>query len=280
VKKPIVLAMILVAAVFSYVAWSNYVDSSDAPRVAEGWRYFVIAKDIELIDNVVVGQSGEIFVSSEVKGSGGVVLQLTDGNPLVLLGHLSRPDGLAIGPGVLFITEEVGNGRVIQLNLDDRSHRIVTALDRPEGIEWMPNGTLVVAEDRQDGRIVRVTENGEVQPVFQHLNRPEGLTIDSDGSIVVAETGSGRILRITDGSLKVIVGGLNSPDQVFRAPDGAIWISEDATPGRLLRYRDGELEEVASGLSAPQGIAYDAANDRYLVAEQGRSRLLAFAREP
>jgi sugar lactone lactonase YvrE len=280
-KQLVLLAVMLALALSSVGTRADYLADylGAAPRAGDGWSYSVIADGLDSVDNVAVGQAGEIYVSSEVGAAKGAVLQLTDGAPLVLLDDVTRPDGLALGPGVLFVTEETDNGRVLEVRLDDRSHRVVTVLDYPEGIERMANGSLVVAEDLRPGRVVRVAANGEIETLRPDLDRPEGVSIDRDNAIVVAETGSGRVLRIADGALTVIVEGLNEPDQVFCAPDGAIWISEDARPGRLLRYRDGTLEEVASGLLAPQGITYDAAHDRYLVAEQGRGRLLAFVRK-
>jgi sugar lactone lactonase YvrE len=70
------------------------------------------------------------------------------------------------------------------------------------------------------------------------------------------------------------VTGLDHPDQVEVAPDGSVWVTEDATPGRLLRYADGELTVIAQGLWAPQGIAFR--EGEILVAEQGRNRILRF----
>jgi sugar lactone lactonase YvrE len=266
------LLAVFVALTGGLVAWWS--QESD-PRAGPGWHHEVVETGLRQVDNVVVLDTGEIIVSLEESEGQGAIVALSKGSRRVLLDGLSRADGLALGDGGLFIAEEVRDGRIIRLDLEDLSHQVLAILNRPEGIEWQPDGSLLVAEDRADGRILQITGSGDVLPVHEGLERPEGLTIAPDGGIIVAETGTGRVLRIRDGSAEAILTGLDNPDQVFLAPDGALWITEDATPGRLLRYRDGQLETVLDGLAAPQGIAYDPVGDRFLVAEQGRNRLLA-----
>jgi glucose/arabinose dehydrogenase len=56
----------------------------------------------------------------------------------------------------------------------------------------------------------------------------------------------------------VLVDDLDEPDQVEIAPDGALWITEDVSDGRLLRLKDGALEVVLSGLRNPRGMAFGA----------------------
>ena len=91
------------------------------------------------------------------------------------------------------------------------------------------------------------------------------------------ETRTGRIITITGDEVKTVVGGLDHPDQIEFAPDGALWISEDAKPGRLLRYSSGHLELIMAGLMAPQGIAFGRNGEVY-VAEQKRNRILVLRR--
>ncbi|MDX1422906.1 MAG: hypothetical protein R3322_07190, partial [Kiloniellales bacterium] len=122
-KQLVLLAVMLALALSSVGTRADYLADylGAAPRAGDGWSYSVIADGLDSVDNVAVGQAGEIYVSSEVGAAKGAVLQLTDGAPLVLLDDVTRPDGLALGPGVLFVTEETDNGRVLELRLDDRS---------------------------------------------------------------------------------------------------------------------------------------------------------------
>ncbi len=242
-----------------------------------GWTYKVLAENLYGVDNVVVGSQGELFASFETPEHGHVArIQGSDVEDIAV--ELHRPDGLAIQDPYLFITEEVDNGSVTRIDLRDLSTTILTRLRGPEGIEVLPNGSLLVAEDH-GGRIVLVSQNGQTEILAKGFRQPEGLAVATDGTIYLAETKTGRVLAVSHGQLFSFIEGLDHPDQVEIAPDGALWITEDAKPGRLLRYFNGRTETVMSGLMAPQGIAFGANGDVY-VAEQGRNRILAVNKLP
>lgn len=144
----------------------------------------------------------------------------------------------------------------------------------------LPDGDLVISEDSINGRLLRVPRGGPnpVQIIIGGLSRPEGLVAQPNGAIVFAETATGRVLSYKDGKIHVLVQDLDKPDQVERAPDGALWITEDARSARLLRLKDGKLDTILSGLLFPQGMAFGADGTIWL-AEQGRQRILAVHRK-
>ena len=155
---------------------------------------------------------------------------------------------------------------------------VVVTLDNPEGIEFLPDGRLAITEDIDPGRLLGVSLSGEVEVLLTNLSRPEGLAVSAEGAIYFVEEGAGTLSVFKDGRTRVVVGGMNNPDQITFAPDGALWISEDARPGRLLRHHAGSLETIAEDLHAPQGIAFGAAGEVY-VSEQGRDRILVLRRK-
>lgn len=251
-------------------------ETAAAPvTAAKGWRFRVRHENLPAVDNLAVAHDGSLYATRELARGEGEVVRLTERGTSVLLGGLNRPDGLFLqGRRWLYVTEEVPEGRVIELDLTTGKQREVVRLNNPEGIVALANGELLVAEDRVNGRIVRVLRNGVVEVVTSGLNRPEGLAVMRDGTLVYAETATGRVIAWREGEMKVLVEDLDEPDQVRIAPDGALWITEDAEPGRLLRFKNGSVETVLSGLLAPQGIAFTARGE-ILVAEQRRGRILA-----
>ncbi len=247
------------------------------PRPAAGWSLEVFESGLPRVDNIAVGAAGELYVSLEVKREGSV-LRLSGGERRVLAAGLDRPDGLALGTGVLYVTEEVDDGRVIEIDLGDLSQTVVATLDQPEGIDLLPDGRLAVTEDIKPGRLLGVSLTGEIEVLLTGLLFPEGLAVSPEGAIYFAEEGAGTVSMFQDGRTRVVVGGLNRPDQIALAPDGALWISEDAKPGRLLRHHAGSLETIVEDLQAPQGIAFGPLGEVY-VSEQGRDRILVLRRQ-
>lgn len=245
------------------------------PTASAGWAYQVFMRNLYKVDNILIGEQGEIYATIESQSQGRIV-RLSNGERFTVAAGLHRPDGLAMRWPYLYVTEEVDQGRVIQIDLRDFSRNVLANLDSPEGIDVLPDGGLIVAEDR-GGRIVTLARNGKIEVLVRGLRRPEGLAISPSGTVYIAETKTGRILAMTDEGLETVLAGLTNPDQVEVASDSALWITEDAKPGRLLRYFAGRLEVVMSGLMAPQGIAFGRNGDVY-VAEQGRNRILVLSR--
>ncbi|BAU47318.1 hypothetical protein SVA_0739 [Sulfurifustis variabilis] len=263
-------AALIVAAVCSAGA------AGADPRMAPGWTCAIVAEGLPAVDNLAFAADGALYATLEL-ARGGRLVRLDAGRPRTVLGELDRPDGLHIRDDRAYVTEEVMNGRVLEVELATGRTRTLARLRAPEGIAVLPDGDVLVTEDRMDGRLLRVRRRGTVETVLASLARPEGIAAGGDGTVYVAETATGRILRYRNGERSVTFEGLTQPDQVALAPDGALWITEDASPGRLLRLIDERLETIAMGLTFPQGIAL-ALDGRVMVAEQGRARVLAIAR--
>lgn len=247
------------------------------PRPAAGWSLEVFETDLPRVDNIAVGPAGELYLSLELRREGSVI-RLSSGQRRVLADGLDRPDGLALGAGVLYVTEEVDDGRVIEIDLSDLSQTVIATLKQPEGIDFLPDGHLAVTEDIVPGRLLRISLSGDIEVLLTGLVLAEGLAVSPEGAIYFAEEGAGTVSMFKDGRTRVVVGGLNKPDQIALAPDGALWISEDARPGRLLRHHAGSLETIAEDLQSPQGIAFGPQGEVY-VSEQGRDRILVLRRQ-
>jgi sugar lactone lactonase YvrE len=269
----------LLAAGLMLIAGTAAADPASLTVVpAKGWRFAVYAQDLPSIENVALSQDGSVYATLEVKDGNGQVVRLKNGKRETVVAGLTNPDGLMVKGKTLYVTEETGEGRVIEVNTVTGEQRVLARLHNPEGIDFLPGGDLVLSEDSVNGRLVRLSKDGQIETILGGLNRPEGLSIARDGTIYFAETGTGRVLAFKDGNLRNIVVDLDEPDQVKLAPDGALWIAEDSPRGRLMRLKDGGLYVILSGLNSPQGMQF-MPNGTVLLAEQGRGRILVITRD-
>jgi len=246
---------------------------------ASGWHFQVYAENLPEVDNLVVAPDGSIYATLE-KGRGkGRLIRIRQGKAETILDGLNRPDGLVFRGQRLIVTEEVGSGRVLEVDPANGQSRVLAELSKPEGIAVLPGGDLLIAEDNVQGRILRLRRNGKIETVLAGLNRPEGIALAKDGTLYIAETGTGRVLAYRDGQLRSVVNDLDEPDQIAIGPNGGLWVTEDMKRGRLLRVKNGSLFVVLSGLHSPQGMAW-LPNGHLLVAEQGRGRILLVIQDP
>lgn len=265
----------MIAALVSASATSGEADSPEPVVAVAGWKYRVAAEYLPGIDNLVMAPDGSLYATQELPHGAGKVIRLRRGAVTLVASGFSRPDGLLLRGKLLFIMEEIPEGRVLEFDLASKKQRVLATLHNPEGIDTLPDGDLVVSEDSINGRLLRVRRDGAkpVEVILGGLNRPEGLVARPDGAVIFAETATGRVLSYKSGEVNVMVDDLDEPDQVEIAPDGSLWITEDTRDGRLLRLKDGALETVLSGLRSPQGMAFGSDGSVWL-AERGRQRLL------
>ncbi len=251
---------------------------ASTPEIAAQWEYEVFATDLPSVDNLALAPDGSLYASLELPDGEGQIIHIRNDERTVILGDLYRPDGLILVSGFLFLTEEVEDGRVMSVNLEDQSSILITTLQKPEGIGMLSDGRLVITEDLEgEGRVVMVTLNGQVSTIARDLDKPEGLFIGGGENIYLAESGAGRVLTLTGEHSRTVVDGLQHPDQISFADDGALWITEDRADGRLMRFAGGELESILEGISNPQGLVFG--DDGWLyVAEQGRDRIIRLRR--
>ncbi len=273
-------ARILCIAAIPVLAAASYLLGADRPRPAEQWGYEVFVDNVERVDNVVVAEDGSLYVSLERDNGRGQIAHIRNRRLDVIMTRLHRPDGLLLSWPFLYVTEEIKDGRILRLNLKTHAHRVLTRLDKAEGIQRNVHGDLVIAEDRKsDGRVVLLSNDGTVKPIATGLKGPEGLAIGNDDRIYVAETHTGRILEVTSEASTVLIDGLSKPDQIAFAPDGTLWITEDREKGRVLRFVNGNLQTILNNVDKPQGIAFGQ-NGSVYIAEQGRNRILRLQHTP
>jgi len=267
----------LIGLGFTSFSYAGLFDWGTPIAPAPGWQYRVYAEDLPRVDNIDWDRHGNLYATLERSKGRGKLVRIGTPSHKVILDKLNRPDGLVVVGDKLYVTEEVMQGRIIELDIETGKTRTLARLDMTEGIEPLPGGGLVLAQDMGRGALVHLNLNGKLTPLYPGLVRPEGLAVDRQGRIYIAETGTGRVLRLFKGKLSVVVAGLNEPDQLLLQSDGSLWISEDSKDGRLLKLKEGKLEVIMEHLKSPQGMAFTS-EGILLLAEQGRDRILAIER--
>lgn len=146
------------------------------------------------------------------------------------------------------------------------------SLFSPYGLALEASGALYVST-AGDHRIRRVSSTGTITTVAgsgtagfsgdggpaiaAKLNKPTGLAVDNRGSIFFSDSNNNRIRRIDSAGLIATVAG-----------DGRSTFAGDGGPA------------VSAGLQLPQSLAYDATEDRLLVADTGNNRIRTIALVP
>ncbi len=221
---------------------------------------------------------------SQNVGSGQIVTVAGTGEARLTgqAGHASRfpiasPFGVEVGPNDSLLITEVGNHRVLQLNLQTRHIKAVAGcgeiglsgtgnsakvgvateakLNEPYEVRWDRRGSLVFVEmkgavvrrvDLKTGRIQTIAGTGEPgfagdggPAIKAKFRRPHSIALDEQGHIYVADIGNHRVRRIDQVTEQITtVLGTGQP----RLPeDGALAAGQPIKGPRALCYADGQL---------------------------------------
>lgn len=174
------------------------------------------------------------------------------------------------------------------------TYRLVAeGLGFTEGPLWTATGSLLVVS-RSRGQVVKIdVDGGAHRIVASPGGTPTGLAEDIRGDIFIAQGGSpdrqiSPSIQRYDGVAvhPSAIDGLNAPNDLAFAPDGALWFTDPsgpamdgvAKPGRLWRMSGGSgaAECMAEDLLFPNGLAFLPDGD-LLVAETFASRVIRYA---
>ncbi|AGZ35427.1 MAG: hypothetical protein ACOKSU_21115 [Pseudomonas sp.] len=261
----------LLAATLGFFAWQSFYPV----QAAKGWDVEVLHRQVDKAASLLPQADGSLLVSRELDDGKGSILKITaQGDRVVLVDHLSKPDGMVAAQGGWVFSQEGGRAPV-SLARDGQ----VTALFEGDSVQglWNDGDTLYAIEDRKgNGRLLRYDwHSGQLDVLRSGLTETEGLTRCSDGRLLYTEKATGKVRAVSDdGQDPVVVEGLRNPTFLFCDQRG-LWISEDNTHrARLLRIdAQGDQHTVLSYLKAPQAIVPDGKGG-YLLAEGGRDRVL------
>ncbi|MFV3406617.1 MULTISPECIES: NHL repeat-containing protein [Pseudomonas] len=271
VKLALASAAGVLASALGFFAWQTFYPV----QAADGWQVSVLHDSLAKAASLLPQADGSLLVSRELSAGLGSIVRITpEGDRVVLIDGLSKPDGMVAVDGGWAFSQEVNqapvsvsrNGQVRSLFLGNNVQGLFNEGDY-----------LYAIEDRKgDGRLMRYDwRTGQLDVLRSGLSESEGLTRCSDGRLLYTEKAAGKIRALTTGGHDpVVVEGLKNPTFLLCDQRG-LWISEDSTHrARLLRIDgDGSRHTVLSFLKAPQSIVPDGKGG-YLLAEGGRDRVL------
>lgn len=195
---------------------------------------------------------------------------------------LDDPHDLAMGPdGLLYVADKFA-GKITVLDPD--TLEIVGsfgngALFGVHDISFWPDGRAVIAVtglNRVDVYEVHETE-GVLIESYGGAARTEGAVAHSNGLIYVVAGGIGAVVAIENGEAKYVARGFFGAHDVEEAPDGTIWVADNAS--RRLVQLDAELnllqilDDAEFGFVGPRYLDIDEFG-RLVVADQDAHRIL------
>lgn len=269
------VAGVAVVAVFSVLGWRHFWPVAEAAD----WRYRVVADDLPVVSALAADNQGGFFASLELRHGKGRILQLgADGSRRTVKQGLSKLDGMVRYRDGIAYSQEEGDNPVRWWH-GERDEPLFVGRDVEE---LATDGRYLYAiEDKPtDARLLRFDpDSGELTALRSGLEVAEGVTVCPDGRMFYVEKKRAWVKQLqADGHDKVVASGLNAPG--FLMCDGAgLWITEDATHMARLLLLDpsGRLQVILSHLRSAQTIL-PFGDNRYLLAEQGRDRVLEITR--
>ena len=265
----------VVLGALALAAWRHFAP----PQAEAGWRYAVYLDDVDKVSALAIDGQGTLLLSQELQNGLGRILQRAEDGSLaeVELG-LSKPDGMvAYRGGVVFSQEQDAEPVLWYGGTGTR------VLFSGRNIEGLANDGryLYAIEDRHgDGNLLRYDPETDITLVLRKdLDEAEAITACPDGRLYYSEKAKGQVRQLaTEGADPLVLDGLNQPGFLLCTSDG-LWITEDATHMARLLLLDGNGRQhtVLSHLRSAQTLLQTAAG-QYLLAEQGRNRVLSLQR--
>lgn len=258
-------------AALGFFTWQNFYPVS----TASGWTVQVLHRDVPKAASLMPLPDGALMVSQELDDAKGSIVRIhLDGTREVVVGKLSKPDGMLSTRGGWVFSQEALDSPVSFLK-----DGTVTELFRGENVQglWDDGDYLYAMEDRRDeGRLLRYRwSDRTLSVVRKDLDEGESIIRCTDGRMLYTKKKEGTVRELAaDGSDPVVLAKLNQPTFLM-CDERGLWVNEDSTHrARLLLIdKQGRQQTILSFLKAPQSIV-PTSRGTYLLAEGGRNRVL------
>ena len=251
-------------------------------QASAGWSFRVYRDGIDMVSALVRDGEQRLYVSQEFRNGRGIILEYAHagdrkGEPAVT--GLSKPDGMVAFAGGIALGQEGGKLPVLLMR-DGKTEPLFVA-DSVEGVASDGRRLFAIEDVKQGGRLLAFDPSTrQVSTLRDGLEEGEGVAVCPDGGLFYTEKKKGWIKRYRPGQSDddIVVRGLGDPSFLMCDGEG-LWITEDLTHRARLYLLDafGNLRTILSHLRSPQTIIA-VAPSRFLLAEQGRGRILELTR--
>lgn len=170
-------------ATLGFFAWQSFYPVSAAP----GWSVQTVHTDVPKAASLMPMLDGSLMISQELNDAKGSIVRIhPDGQREVVVGSLSKPDGMFATHGGWVFSQETGDAPVSFLK-----EGVVTELFRGENVQglWVEGDDLYAIEDRKDnGRLLRYRWSDQSLTVVRdQLHEGESITRCTDGRMLYTE---------------------------------------------------------------------------------------------
>lgn len=228
----------------------------------------VVASGLGTLDDIAVAPNGTVYIGDEPGGRVSAWSPAT-GQLRLITDALSHPEGIVALDSLLVVCEQ-GKNQLSRVDPSNGSVTLFRALSnrtRNLGVDGLALDTVepsIVVPDSPNGTLLRISLDGGTatpivvagtrQPPFA---RPTGAFALSDRSLLVADEDGGDIALLrADGTLQILVTGLDQPDDVLGDDRGNVYVNS-VGDGVLHRFQGTAHVKLVTGLGAPHGLAFD-----------------------